>query len=159
MILTFNVDKEKLSTTVTSVESPTIKTSMSPLLEDTARESAEEEDDDLFEDAMSDFPDQFPDHAHSQNEKYVDEFEESVSLNEDDGSQEQRQKQQRGDIKRSSSEQVLSPTKDGTSTQHRRWLSEDIKAGDVSSFSVCFYLCGFGQAFFSTGRRFYGDEF
>jgi len=114
---------------------------MSPLLEDTVHESAEEEDDDLFEDAMSDFPDQFPDHAQftthaQQNDKtyetYVDDFEESVSLNEDDGAQQQKQKQEKGDIKRCSSEQALSPTKDGASTQHRRWLSEDIKSADVS---------------------------
>lgn len=121
--------KEKLSSTVTSVESPTIKTTMSPLLEDTVNESAEE-DDDLFEDAMSDFPQQFPGHtspnSNNSYETYND-LEETVSLNEDVSSLDEGTEEEQN-IKRASSEQNLSPQKEGHQ-QHRRWLSEDIKGG------------------------------
>jgi len=119
--------KEKLSTTVTSIESPTIKIPMSPLLEKETSADQEDDDDDLFEDAMSDFPDQFPDKKKSDSHYQDDE----ISLNEEDASILPAHDVSLNDlelIKRSSSEQTLSPNKEAPSS-HRRWLSEDIKAG------------------------------
>ena len=107
---------------------------MTPLLEDTLNEQ-DDEDDDLFEDAMSDFPDQFPDKKKSDYD-YHDE--EEISLNEEEGSIQPADDISLNDvesIKRSSSEQTLSPNREAPSS-HRRWLSEDIKAGSFKDVSL-----------------------
>ena len=124
---------EKLSITVSSVDCPTIKTAMLPLMEP----DNENEDDDLFEDAMSDFPEQFPGYSSStqkvQSSVYRDNLEESISLNDEEGTTQQQGEAQ---IKRSTSEHVLSPNKEAT---HHRWLSEDIKAGSFKDVCCLFF--------------------
>ena len=138
---------KKLSTTVTSVESPTIKTDM-PLM---IPPENEEDEDDLFEDAMSDFPEQFPDHTYSshkgQNRGLTrDDLEESISLNEEEGTSSHQQSAGEDQMKRSTSELALSPNKE---TAHRRWLSEDIKAGSFKDVcSHLFFFCFFFLLFF-----------
>lgn len=125
-------------TTMSSVESPTIKTPMSTLMEP----DNEEDDEDLFEDAMSDFPEQFPGHSHSsqkaQSSAYRDDLEESISLNEEEGVTGGIQ------IKRSTSENTLTPNKEAT---HRRYLSEDIKGGTFKQDVSCCFVYLFIDAF------------
>ena len=108
----------------------------------------EDDDDDLFEDAMSDFPDQFPDKKKSDS-RYQDE--EEISLNEEDASILPADDISLNDveaIKRSSSEQTLSPNKEAPSS-HRRWLSEDIKAGSFKDVSFNVVLDFRVSCFFS----------